>query len=113
MPSTFPPITVLIPTTAASGGTSPGTSRARRGERFGFQLTFFRFRISAERHERRSAWAPAQMYMAHFAVSDVAARRFHAFERYSRGALDLAGARAAPFRVWIEDWSASLRPRPR
>ena len=89
-----------------------GNVESAQGERFGFQLTFFRFRISAERHERRSAWAPAQLYMAHFAVSDVAARRFHAFERYSRGALDLAGARAAPFRVWIEDWSASLRPGP-
>lgn len=89
-----------------------GNVESAQGERFGFQLTFFRFRISAERHQRRSAWAPAQVYMAHFAVSDVAARRFHAFERYSRGALDLAGARAAPFRVWIEDWSASLRPGP-
>ena len=89
-----------------------GNVESAQGERFGFQLTFFRFRISAERHQRRSAWAPAQMYMAHFAVSDIAARRFHAFERYSRGALDLAGARAAPFRVWIEDWSASFRPGP-
>ena len=77
------------------------------GGAYGFQLTFFRFRLAAESVERRSAWAAEQVYMAHFAVTDVAARRFHAFERFSRGALDLAGAEAAPFRVWLEDWSAS------
>ena len=76
---------------------------------YGFQLTFFRFRLAAKAVERRSAWAAEQVYMAHFAVTDVAARRFHAFERFSRGALGLAGAEAAPFRVWLEDWSASGR----
>jgi len=87
-----------------------GNVESAKGEHFGFQLTFFRLAVSAQRHERRSAWAPAQVYMAHFAISDVAARRFHAFERFSRGALALAGAEAAPFRVWIEDWSASSTP---
>jgi predicted secreted hydrolase len=43
--------------------------------------------------------------MAHLALTDVADRRFHAFERFSRGALGLAGARGAPLRVWLEDWS--------
>ena len=79
------------------------------GEQFGFQLTFFRFRIAVELVERRSAWAGGQVYMAHFAVTDVAERRFHAFERFSRGALELAGAQAVPFRVWLDDWSASGR----
>jgi predicted secreted hydrolase len=44
--------------------------------------------------------------MAHFTISDLAAGRFYAFERTSRGALDLAGARAAPWRMWVLDWSA-------
>ena len=78
-----------------------------QGSHYGFQLTFFRFRLAAEPAERRSAWAANQAYMAHFAVTDVTARRFHAFERFSRGALGLAGAQALPFRVWLEDWSAS------
>lgn len=84
-----------------------GNVKAADGSRYGFQLTFFRFRLAANSSERRSRWAAEQVYMAHFAVTDVAARRFHAFERFSRGALDLAGARASPFRVWLEDWSAS------
>jgi predicted secreted hydrolase len=43
--------------------------------------------------------------MAHFALTDVADRQFKAFERFSRGAAGLAGAQAAPFNVWLEDWS--------
>ena len=45
--------------------------------------------------------------MAHFALTDVAGRRFHAFERIDRDALGLAGATAEPFRVWVDDWSAT------
>jgi predicted secreted hydrolase len=40
-------------------------------------------------------------------VTDVAGGRFHAADRMSRGALGLAGATAAPFRVWLEDWAAA------
>ena len=81
-----------------------GNLIATGGRRFGFQLTFFRFALSPEAPARASAWASNQVYMAHFAVTDVAERRFHAAEAFSRAALDLAGARVAPFRVWLESW---------
>jgi predicted secreted hydrolase len=55
---------------------------------------------------RGSAWATRQLYVAHFAVTDTAGGRFRAASRTSRAALDLAGAGAAPFRVWVESWSA-------
>ncbi len=83
-----------------------GNVVATGGRRFGFQLTFFRFALSPQVPARASAWATNQVYMAHFAVSDVAAGRFHAAEAFSREALDLAGARAAPFRVWLGSWQA-------
>jgi predicted secreted hydrolase len=44
--------------------------------------------------------------MGHLALSDIGGGRFHATERFSREALGLSGARAEPFRVWLEDWSA-------
>jgi predicted secreted hydrolase len=44
--------------------------------------------------------------MAHLAVTDVGEERFHAADRYARGALGLAGAEAEPFRVHLGDWSA-------
>ena len=83
-----------------------GNLRAPGGRRFGYQLTFFRFALSPGSPVRPSRWATSQAYMAHFAVTDVDGNRFHPFERFGRGALDLAGASAAPFRVWLDDWSA-------
>ena len=76
------------------------------GQRFGYQLTFFRRSLAppSQRSERQSAWAADQVYMAHFSLADVEAKKFYAFERFSRGAGGLAGVQAAPYHVWLEDW---------
>ncbi len=77
------------------------------GERFGYQLTFFRQALAPQAQTRSSSWATRQLYLAHFALTDVEADVFHSFERLSRGAAGLAGAGGnRPFRVWVEDWSA-------
>ncbi len=81
-----------------------GNLDAADGRRFGFQLTFFRIQLLPRMPERESAWATDTVWMAHFAVSDVARERHHAFERYARGAAGIAGATAAPTAVWLEDW---------
>lgn len=73
---------------------------------FGFQLTFFRLALAPEATARASAWATNQSWMAHFALTDTAAGRFHAAERFGRGALEIAGAQPQPFRVWLGDWRA-------
>jgi predicted secreted hydrolase len=86
-----------------------GNLETAAGRHFGFQLTFFRTALAPPAPrvaERASAWAASQLYLAHFAVTDTAGRRFHAWSRLGREALGLAGARPAPFRVWLEDWSA-------
>jgi len=94
------------------------TPSAEESRRFGFQLTFFRFAVAPEptagAPERASPWASRQVWMAHFAVSDIdggkQGGRFHAFERFRRGALGLAGATAGEgevFQVWLDDWSAT------
>ena len=83
------------------------------GRRFGFQFTVFRFALAPSTPRRASAFATRDAWMAHFAVTDVAAQRFHAFERFARGAAGLAGAHAHPFAVWLEDWRAAvLLPEP-
>ena len=43
--------------------------------------------------------------MAHFAVTDVARQRFRSEQKLSRAALGLAGAKGAPLRVWLDDWT--------
>jgi predicted secreted hydrolase len=83
-----------------------GNVRTAAGRHFGFQLTFFRVALAPTAPARASEWATRQLYFAHFAVTDTAANRFHAFRRMTREALGLAGAAATPFRVWVEDWSA-------
>ncbi|MEX2221595.1 MAG: lipocalin-like domain-containing protein [Candidatus Rokuibacteriota bacterium] len=86
-----------------------GNLETAAGRHFGFQLTFFRTALAppeARVAERASAWAASQLYLAHFALTDTAGRRFHAWSRLGREALGLAGAQATPFRVWLEDWSA-------
>lgn len=74
------------------------------GRRFGFQVTFFRYGLTPRPARRPSHWAADQVYMAHFALTDVAHDRFQASERRARGALGLAGAQLTPFKVWLEDW---------
>lgn len=83
-----------------------GNLSARDGRRFGFELTFFRIAVRPKAPVSRSAWATNQIWMAHFAVSDIDNKRFVADQRLSRGALGLAGSTAQPFKVWVEDWSA-------
>lgn len=75
--------------------------------RFGFQLVFFRNALSPGSAVGGSPWRSHQSWMAHFALTDAHSGRFQAFERFSRGAMDLAGARASPFSVWLDDWSVS------
>jgi predicted secreted hydrolase len=78
------------------------------GRRFGYQLTFFRRALVPpnRRAERVSDWAMDHVYMAHLALTDVGGGKYHAFERLSRGAAGLAGAQAAPYQVWLENWRA-------
>lgn len=78
----------------------------RRGRHHGFQLTFFRRALSAEPVRRTSRWATREAWFAHAALAEVDRGTFTAQEKWGRGALDLAGARAEPFAVWVQDWSA-------
>lgn len=84
-----------------------GSLAAEDGRRFGFQFTVFRRAIAPEQAASASEWRTNQVYMAHFTVSDIAGQRFYYDERYSRGAAGLAGAQAAPYRVWLADWQAA------
>ncbi len=86
-----------------------GNLKSADGSLYGFELTFFRVGLRPPEGDapRRSAWGKNQVWMAHFAVTDAAKQRFVARERIAREALDLAGAEAAPTRVWVKGWSAA------
>jgi predicted secreted hydrolase len=84
-----------------------GNLIAATGEHYGYQLTFFRRALqpNQDRVARDTSWATEQVYLAHFALTDVAGGDHFAFEKLARGAAGLAGAQAEPFRVWLDDWS--------
>jgi predicted secreted hydrolase len=84
-----------------------GNLETDAGRHFGYQLTFFRRALipDSDRPKRESAWAADQVYMAHFALTDVEGSEFNSFERFTRGSTNLAGVMADPFAVWLEDWS--------
>ena len=84
-----------------------GNLRTSDGREFGYHLTFFRNALRPKIPKRESHLATNQIYMAHFALTDIEPKTHVSLERYSRGAAGLAGARGEPtYKVWLEDWSA-------
>ncbi len=80
------------------------------GRRFGFEFTIFRRALAPTLPERQSDWATNQMYFADLAVSDIGAPQFYFRQRFSRGAVGLAGAVVDPrVKVWIEDWTMTAQ----
>ncbi len=88
-----------------------GNLQTPEGRHFGFELTIFRVGLLPPTAELPgdSRWYSHSVYFAHFAVSDIANGKFHAFERYSRPGPGLAGAQAEPYHVWLEDWGITER----
>lgn len=70
------------------------------GEPLGIQWTLFRFALAPP--PQGEGWATQQMWMGHAAVTTASEHR-HA-EVFARGGVGTAGAEAAPFRAWIDDW---------
>lgn len=83
-----------------------GNLKSGQGREFGYQLTFFRVALKPGPAARSSRWGANEVFMAHFAVTDVGSSRFHHAERFSRAAAGLAGAGGSPLAVRLEDWSA-------
>jgi len=81
-----------------------GNLTTAAGQHVGYQLTIFRRGLTPGLLSRPSDLASNQVYFAHLAFTDVAAGTHTAFERFSRGALNLAGASGDPYHVWLEDW---------
>ena len=84
-----------------------GNVEASDGRRFGFELTFFREGINNP-HPNPSRWRVDELYLAHFAITDIENRKFFYTEKMSRAGITLAGASQQDGRIWNGDWSAEL-----
>ena len=71
------------------------------GREFGYELTFFVVGVQKSNH--RSKFGVNNIYITHFAVSDVQAKKFYFTDRADTGAFDFAGAAQTRLHVWVGD----------
>jgi predicted secreted hydrolase len=76
-----------------------GHLRADDGNEFGYQLTFFVVGVDPKRSASR--FVLNQLYISHFAVSDLSSGRFHFEDRIDRGAFGFAGAFTERLETWV------------
>lgn len=81
-----------------------------KGNRFGYELTFFRQGIvpPGERDPNASRFIVNDLKFAHFAITDGTKQQFEYEQKTSRGAFDEAGFDESKRIAWIDDWTLSL-----
>jgi len=94
-----------------------GNLTAASGERFGFQLTFFRRQLQPSDVLRTwpqppSAWRTNQIYLAHAALTDISGQRHVMAEKVSREGLGMAGTveTSEDVRIFLHDWETVITP---
>jgi predicted secreted hydrolase len=85
-----------------------GTLAAPDGRLFGYQLTFFRQGLRYTVEEPRGAWALRDAAMAHFTITDAAAKTFGGRDLLTRTGPGLAGWSESTLNVHVLNWSARL-----
>ncbi|SEM40691.1 Predicted secreted hydrolase [Syntrophus gentianae] len=78
------------------------------GNRYGYQLTFFRHGIRQEAATPSNPWSLRDVYPAHFAISGIAGEKFFFADRICRSGPGLAGADAGKMNVWNLNWFARM-----
>lgn len=87
-----------------------GNLHSSGGKRFGFELTFFRHGVDREAR-LKNIWDVSDVWLAHFALSDIDGGRFYHTERLNRAGAGLAGADEAKARVWNGNWQSRWEGR--
>ncbi len=85
-----------------------GNLRDAAGNRYGYQLTFFRQGVRLEASDPGNPWSLRDLYPAHFAITDAVAGAFHFAEQITRSGPGLAGAATGGMNVWNLGWSAKM-----
>jgi predicted secreted hydrolase len=95
-----------------------GNLKSEFGNRYGFQLTFFRRRIIPSESEKKwpapaSAWRTGQIYLAHAAISDLDGQHHFYAQDMGRGVLAIAGEYRDndTIRIFVKKWSARIGPK--
>ncbi len=86
-----------------------GNLKDDRGKRYGYQLTFFRYGLTPRAKDPSNPWSVRDIYLAHFAITDVPGKSFHWRDRASRKGPGLAAAGKDAMDVHVLDWSARMK----
>jgi predicted secreted hydrolase len=73
------------------------------GNRYGYQLTFFRQASPKNKWRGNSSWQSDQIYMAHAAITDESKKTFTHEEKLNRGGI-LANSKIGDLDVFNESW---------
>ena len=93
-----------------------GNLEDANGHKFGYQLTIFRNGMepiydAEDKNNLLNNWQTKEIYMAHFAISDINNKKFYSFEKLGRESLGQAGAQNNPYKIWVKDWSIQSSPK--
>jgi predicted secreted hydrolase len=80
-----------------------GNLKSPNGHRYGFELTFFRQALSRD-PAQFATWDVKDLYLAHFALSDLDGQHFYHAERINRAGPGIAGADEPSARIWNGNW---------
>jgi len=89
-----------------------GSLHAADGREFGYEITWFRQGVLLHPPTGASRFLVHDFKFAHFAISDIAAGRFHFAQKISRGAYGESGngdGSPGPL-AWIDDWRLTVEP---
>ncbi len=78
------------------------------GTKYGYELTFFRSATGVEQPVKQSVWTVDNIYLAHFAVTDLSAKRFFHTSKLNRAGVGFAGADSKYYYVWNQNWRAAI-----
>jgi len=76
-----------------------GHLKTEEGRKFGYELTFFV--IGVNKKEFQSAFGLNNLYISHFAVTDIDGNKYYMDEEISRGAFGAAGASDTSLNVFV------------
>jgi predicted secreted hydrolase len=80
-----------------------GNLKSASGQRYGFELTFFREAVSRDAAQS-ATWDVKDLYLAHLALSDLDGKKFYHAERLNRAGPGIAGVSESSARIWNGNW---------
>lgn len=85
-----------------------GNLSDKEGSKYGYELTFFRQGLSLKSENSNNPWSVQDIYLAHFALTDVTSRKHWFAERTSRRGPGFALSKAGSMDVRVTNWSARM-----